>query len=278
MPLKHHTETAYLIVLGLVICLAGFILSLLPPLPVGLKYWGAGLVVSMLYPLVLRHTFRANRADYEFRLLHWFPFGMFVLWMIMQLTDPYLTFLHILNLGFFYLWSLPLVGLGLFFIGIFAAHVLRRRVPRIAAMVIIAVLFVGSSIFAETININPEISRALFPREDGRSTPTVADLYATTKERIGFLWQRHRRRIIEESGIGLRPVASITTAPVPRTSSSSRSIAVNPATISSSASKPPVVTKPDALTNSGPEGVALLALTLFALYVGTLHKRAALRV
>lgn len=267
MPLKHYTESAYLFVLALVICISGIVIALLPPLPLGLKYWGAGFAITVLYPLVLRHTFRANRADYEFRLMHWFPAGMFALWILLQLTDSYMKILHILNLGFFYLWSLPLVMLGLFFIGIFAVHVLRRQKQRILTMSIIAALFLATSVSAETLNINSELSRAVFPRADEQKPMTFAKVYDTAWERVGFIVARQKRfwRIGSTSGTLGRPGTVV---------SSSRSSKPIGMIASSSMKPPPPTPKPGSLTNSGPEGFALIGLALFALYTGTLHRRA----
>jgi len=272
VPLKHSTESAYLILLALVICAAGIAIALLPPYTEGLRYWTIGFVLTLLYPFLLRRTFRTNRADYEFRLLHWFPAGMFVLWMLMQLTESSLKILTILNLGFFYLWSLPLVLLGLFFIAIFAAHVLRRKKQRLVAMTIIGVLFVSSASAVESLRMNPELSRALYPR-DGVSIPSATELYATAKQRVGFKVAQYKRRVLAKYGTG-HPVATNTSASRTTTvvSSSVRSIAaikpsVNP-------TQAPVITKPNSLTQSGPEGFVLLLITLFAFYIATLHRRA----
>lgn len=301
MPLKHHTETAYLIVLGIAICLAGIFLSLLPDMPMGLMYWGIGFLIALLYPFVLRRTFRANRADYEFRLLHLFPAGMFAVWMVMQVSSPYLKIAEILKLGFFYLWSMPLVFLGLFFIGVFAAHVLRRKSQRIFAMLLIAGLFFATGSAAESLRINPELSRAIFPREDGNPALNASDVYRITKKRIGYIWQRERRGIMNAGGIGadllawwsssdasssssmtqLSSSSARTSSATSSLSSSRRSIpsvvTIKPpiAMLSSSSSSASLDTKPTHLVESGPEeGVAVLALTLLALYAGTLHQRA----
>ncbi len=99
MPLKHHTETAYLFLFGLVLCVSGFVVSILPDLPNGLKYWVLALTATILYPIVLMPTFRRNRADYEFRILHWFPAGIFVLWMLLQISHSTWTWIPVLQLG-----------------------------------------------------------------------------------------------------------------------------------------------------------------------------------
>ncbi len=165
MPLKHLTETAYLILLGLVICAFGFFTSLLPAIPEGMGYWAILLTVAVLYPLIFSGTFRTNRADYEFRLLHWFPAGMLILWLILQLIAPHYRPAYILQLGFFFLWSLPLVALGISFIILFAVHVIRRSVVRIWVLSILLVLFCVGAVAAEAQRWNPRLQAAIFPKD-----------------------------------------------------------------------------------------------------------------
>jgi hypothetical protein len=286
MPLKHHTETAYLIVLGVMICLAGLYLGLLPELPHGTWYWVTGFIVSLAYPFVLRRTFRANRADYEFRLLHLFPAGMFVLWLIMHLTAQYLKILEILRLGFFALWSMPLVVLGLFFIGVFASHVIRRKGARIGGMLLIGTLFAAFAFSAESLNINPELARAFFPYEDNRRPLSLPDVIGIAKTRVGYIVQRQKNTLRRTGGMGADLVAwwdgdtkqSSQSASAVAVHSSSRPavqsvVTVRPPLFSSSASSSSTISKPTHLTQSGPEGVVLLGLTMLALYAGTLHRR-----
>ncbi|MEQ1849421.1 MAG: hypothetical protein ABL890_02420 [Candidatus Peribacteraceae bacterium] len=294
MPLKHHTETAYLIVLGLIICLAGVYLSLLPVLPQGLWYWATGFVVSIAYPLILRRTFRSNRADYEFRLLHWFPAGMFFLWMVMHITAPYMNILEVLRLGFFYLWSMPLVALGLFFIAVFASHVIRRKAARIGAMVLVGALFASLAFSAESLNINPELARAFFPYDQSKSSLSVPEVFAIAKKRVGYIVQRQKNTLKRGGGMGADMLAwwdgknsdsgKTSSASVASSATSSVKTAVasvvtvRPPLFTSSSSSTPAIKKPTHLTQSGPEGVVLLALTLVALYAGTLHSRSRNRV
>jgi hypothetical protein len=145
------------------ICVSGFVVSLLPALPEGLLYWIAGTFVAGLYSLIAHGPLKANRAEYEFRLLHWFPLGIFVAWMILQLLDTRFYFTHILTLGFLFLWSLPLVTLGIALLILFALHVIRRSAVRVTFLSLLLVLFIGGAVAAEAMNYNDNLQAALFP-------------------------------------------------------------------------------------------------------------------
>ena len=86
MPLKHATETFLVFLLGAVILLTGLLLSTLPDLPAGAVPWTILFVLSILYPLALFALFRRRRADHAFRLLHWFPALMLLLWLGVEIV------------------------------------------------------------------------------------------------------------------------------------------------------------------------------------------------
>lgn len=271
VPFKHSTETAYMVVLGLVICLAGFAAALLPPLPLGMKYWAIGLLLAVLYPLVLARTFKSNRADYEFRMLHWFPAGIFVVWFLLHLALPRIHFLRILALGFFFLWSLPLVALGIAFIIIFALHVLRRSRIRVTVLALILALFTTGAILAEGMHINPKLQASIYPK----NFPTFASARRTISQLGASLWPTSG-----SSGlIAMNASSSSSLAASATTRSSSRSV-FSSLTSSTSQSAPQIIgeKKPVRLPQSGPESMALIAATLLAGYFGVVHARAAKRV
>jgi hypothetical protein len=162
VPLKHHTETAYLIFLAAIVSAYGVLLSLLPHFPQGVLYWMILMVVSFLYPIVLTPTFRSNRADYEFRFLHWAPALMTLLWLILEVFSGYKAIL-ILQLGFLYLWSLPLVVLALTLIILFCLHVIRRQSMRVPVIGGLLAAFFALSISAEAFGWNTPMQTALFP-------------------------------------------------------------------------------------------------------------------
>lgn len=269
MPLKHHTETAYMIFLGLIICVLGFFLALLPHIPAGLPYWFIFLVLSLLYPLILAPTLRSNRADYEFRMMHWFPFSMVVLWLVLELVGPKAYFLRILQLGFFFLWSLPLVGLGIFFLILFATHVIRRRFIRITVLSLFLVLFTFGALSAEAMHRNSRLSRKIYSSAL-LSPDSMKSYYDRVRSYLGVM-----------TGTGDAPgepsssatTGSSTSAVI---ASSSRS-AMQPSSVSSSVPALVSSSKPTSLPSSGPETAAVLLATLLALYMGTVHVRAGRR-
>lgn len=260
MPFKHITETAYLIFLGLLICIAGFLAAMLPALPEGLKYWIVCFSVSVLYPIFLMPTFRHNRADYEFRLLHWFPAMMFILWIVLQIIDSYWTWFHILNLGFFAFWSLPIVALGLGSSIMFSLHVIRRRTSRIVFLSIFLILFSVGAVKAEMNDWNGALQAKIF------SEDSIALLRPiTTRIRSYALLLRYPQ------GSGSVIVGTSSSSSV----QSSRAVPVvkKPVQVSSVSSSVIAQHTPEGLPKSGPEALAILFATLVALYMGTLHVR-----
>lgn len=240
------------------------------------------LTVSVLYPLLLTSTFRTNRADYEFRLLHWFPAGIFVLWILMQFIAPQFRLLYILNLGFYFLWSLPLVALGIAFIIIFVLHVIRRRTIRIAVLGIMLAFFLAGAVSAEGLRWNRRLQAMIFP-EDSPIFVVLQDAYLSGK---GYL----ARIASVPAGADASSSSSASSFPVATMMSSSAISSSSVGMLSSSssfsiasskASLPPVISsiKPDNLASSGPpEMIALFAVTMGAFYFGLLHRRAEKRV
>src|SRR3989338_4009325 len=85
MPLKHFTETFLVVLLGAVIALTGLLAATLPPLPEGALPWGVLFVLSIIYPLLLLPLFQRRRADNSFRLLHWFPAMLLLVWLFSRI-------------------------------------------------------------------------------------------------------------------------------------------------------------------------------------------------
>ncbi len=277
-------------VLGLAICAAGIAAALLPAIPVGTKYWAILLTLSFLYPIGLTRTFKHNRADYEFRLLHWFPAGIFLLWFALQLIGPRIEIIRILALGFFFLWSLPLVALGIAFICIFAVHVLRRSRLRVTTLVVFLSLFTVGALYAEGTNLNPRLQAVVFPK----NPPTFAAISAAFSSLRASLGLKSGTSgvliaVTESSSSSASIASSRSKSAIAMASSQSSGISSSfhmPSSFSSSVSRstiaslPPVIgdKNPGHLTKSGPEGVAVLGLTLLAGYFGLLHARAKKRV
>lgn len=253
-----------MILLGIAICLFGFLTSLLPSIESGgLRPWSIVFVCAVFYPLLLRRTLRTNRADYEFRALHWFPALIVLLWLLLELSVPYATSLSYLKLGFFFLWSLPLVILGIALLVIFSLHVIRRRVPRIVSLSLLLCLFVGVALTVESKGAHGVLQRNLFVEP---AVPLSRAVHMTRS--VG------------------RYIASFTTETedVERGSEPSRSAV---ASVSSSIDAlqaqgelKPVIdrTNLDHLSKTGPESFVVVLLTLLTLYSVVLHRRARVRL
>jgi len=152
MPLKHFTETFLVILLGVIIALTGLLISTLPPLPMGAIPWVIVFILSVIYPLVLTPLFQQRRADNAFRLLHWFPAVMLLVWLGFQLIALYVSPAAGLGAAASYTWgwTMTAVVIGLILLAFFCFKVIRRRLPRVGLLAALLVLFVGSAIASET--------------------------------------------------------------------------------------------------------------------------------
>jgi hypothetical protein len=261
-------------ILGIAICASGFLASLLPHLQKGLVPWSICLLVFVLYPLLLQRTFKENRADYEFRLLHWFPAGVMFFWALLEVFGPRTAFVHILQLGFMFLWGLPLVAMGLLFMILFSVHVLRRSAIRVSFLSIFLLLFSAGAIAAEAEGWNPSLQEALYS-PDGAVVQAAEDGYAYVQRLVAKFGSGAPT---QSGAIALNPSSSVS-------SSSARSkVALMPVVIASSSSsslKPPVVIaekKPKKLPKSGPESAGFIIVSLLAFYSAVIHRRARQRI
>lgn len=263
VPLKHRTETAFIVLLGVVLCVFGFLTSLLPALASGgLRPWSIVFATAVFYPLLFRRTLRINRADYEFRALHWFPAFIVLLWLVLELSVPYVPTLHYLQLGFFFFWSLPLVTLGVALLVIFSLHVIRRRVSRVTSLTVLLLLFFGVSVSAKDAHLQERLQKAIFV--DPLSSSQVAMEYAESFARYG-------------RSFFVAPDDTVTS--VRQTVPSSTSISSSIDALQAQGELQPVIdrTNLDHLSKTGPELYVFLFLTLLALYSVVIHQRARMR-
>jgi hypothetical protein len=240
-----------MLLLGFVICLTGALIALLPPFPEGLKFWAPLTALAVLYPLILHRKFRSHRADYEFRLLHWFPVLMLGIWIVLAAFEQRSSFVHILFLGFFVLWSLPLSLLGISLLGLFAFHVLRRRSFRLSALSALIVIFAAGGVVTEAAGLHSRLSAMVFPA-DGQFQQKLGNVISAA------------RSLVE--GGSRRPQIS-----------AGRVELINGTGGSSSSSLPSVAAspmrRPRRLASSGPEDILMIAVGLLGLYAATLHNR-----
>lgn len=253
--------------LGLAMCVTGFLLALLPKLPEALPYWIALSVLTLLYPGVLARTFKENRADYEFRMLHWFPFAMTLLWVALQFLGPRAKFLYILQLGFFFLWSLPLVALGIAFLILFSVHVIRRSRVRILFLSFFLAVFTVGAVASEAMGFDSVLQEKIYPEH-----PEFMDSAMQAMKDL-------RSAVAVVTGTAEPSTSSSASSSVSTSSSSTSSSVRSMIAIASSKTASSLSSvKPAQLPKSGPETAGVLGTTLLALYMGTVHIRARRRV
>lgn len=238
MPLKHSTESVYIGVLALLIVLTGIALAVIPALPQGLAYFGILFIVTLAYPLFLVPTFRNNRSDYEFRLLHWFPFAMVVIWGAFHMLSSVATFFAFLLTALLFIWSLPLVFLGLLLLALFCYSVIRRRTPRLVFLGALFGLFLIAGVLSHTMDWNDTVKTALLKR-----APLIAG-----------------------TGSG-KTIASVDT------SDSSSEGSVMSGKSSSKKMTAQSSSRAPNLPHSGPAETAAIVVTLLGLYTAVLQKR-----
>ncbi len=279
MPLKHSTETALIVVLAIAIATVGIVLSLLPDLPQGLYYWLALFIATGLYPLVLTPVFRENRADYEFRLLHWVPAAMTALWAILQVVGLFIDGTSDLMGWFRFLWCLPLVGIGFLLLIIFCNAVLRRRQLRISLLILAFILFAGFATVASSKRWNERL-QAYLTHEDVHVP--LDDASVSSGEVIAMASSSSSRasQVVGRSSSSVRTSSSARTSSSSKMSSSSRSSssskqggAIGKNVKDLPKPKPPVKADPaPKLPKSGPETAAGV-IAILGLYCGVLQVR-----
>lgn len=252
MPLKHATETLLVIILGAVLALTGFVLSILPPLSVSIVPWTVAFVASLLYPLSLYPMFKERRADYEFRAFHFAPAVLLLLWMILDLLSSAFPFVAFLLSWFTWGWSLPIVFLLFLLLVWFCFKVLRQWIGRLIMLGIILVPFLLLAVLSEQFRWNRSIGMSLWQGLAGGSGAVIAD-----KDD----WREELRRLSRQ-----------------RSSSASSLIAQNPSSASKSSAlinsgSSSSVAPPPHLPHAGGE-VETVAVLFAAAYCTVLQKRA----
>ena len=150
MPLKHPTETFLIFLLGVVTAAIGLLTATLPPLPDGGLPWGILAAIACVYPLSLSRLFKRNRADHAFRLLHWLPLLILVLWMLLELLGWFVPTAQGLSALFTWGWTIGAVAVTFVLIGLFCLHVIRRRGSRLALLAVAFVPFLSGAVASET--------------------------------------------------------------------------------------------------------------------------------
>ncbi|MDD5623891.1 MAG: hypothetical protein PHI23_04250 [Candidatus Peribacteraceae bacterium] len=287
MPLKHTTETFLVFLLGVVILLTGLLITTLPDLPAGALPWGVLFVCALLYPLILLLLFRRHRADHSFRLLHWFPAGMLLIWLLLQLLA--LSKFRLLSVVDWYTWgwTLPATVLAFILLISFCLRVIRRRTQRILLLLLAFVPFVIVAVVSQqSQHWDRDLSAFLWQRDVwkslegrsffgwkvGRSLPTSQNLTASTNSseeawRELMRLQENQRARAEKRLARLGSGESSAIASEEAEESSIGSLSGTGQEIRE------VKTMPRKLPSSGPE-LGFIIILFAALYAGVLHDRA----
>lgn len=285
MPLKHATETFFVFLLGVVILLTGLLLPTLPDLPAGAVPWTILFILSVLYPLSLFLLFRRRRADHAFRLLHWFPALLLLLWLGLEVAA--LQFPRALLVVSFYTWgwTLPAVTVSFILLLSYCLQVVRRRVPRVTLLLLAFIPFVGGALANErTVQWDQQLASVLWGGEwltqlEGKEIfgvrlagrlPTKQNLSASSD--AGEEQWRDKLRQAEEQ----RKEAREKRLAAASSLSASSLVALVPSSTSSASSGTAfkdAKTLPAKLPSSGPE-MAAFVLLMCAGYTAVLHDRA----
>lgn len=161
MPLKHHTETTLVGVLGAAMALAGAAIAVLSWVASPWLLWIAAFFVSLAYPLALYPHFRERRADYEFRLLHFAPAAFLLLWLALTVVASVVPALAGLLSILTVAWALPLVVLGFGLLAWFCVHVLRQWSKRLAILATIFVPFALLGVLGDRFDWNQRVAAVI---------------------------------------------------------------------------------------------------------------------
>lgn len=261
MPLKHATETRLVVVLGGALVGTGVAVRLFPPLPDGAFLFGGLWVLLFFYPLLLFPLFRARRADYAFRMLHFLPSLLLLVWAAL-----YTLRLSGFSLGAFFAWYtweygvLPIIC-SFLLLFLYCFHVIRQRVSRSIALSFLLLFFVFSSVHGQFDSWRDLLASSTKGPSEDVSSSVNTDPSSSLGEEIWRMRLRrmHRRqgRLGREDGLVDRPSLPVEGVPVLMDGSS-------PST-------------PPKLVSSGFDMRWVLLLFLVG-YTGVLHWRARRRV
>lgn len=261
MPLKHTTETLLIILLAAALVLTGFVLSILPPLSVSIIPWTVAFVVSLLYPLSLYPMFKERRADYEFRIFHFAPAALLLLWMILDLLGSAFPLVAFLLSWFTWGWALPVIFLLFLLLAWFCFKVLRQWIGRLIMIGLIFLPFLLLGILNEQFQWSRSIGLALWQDMATGSGGTIIAENGSSSEDWREALRRASRNRSSSSASSL--IAAVS-------SSSESSVLIGSTGSDGSASS---VAPPPHMPHSGGE-VEALALLFVAGYCATLQKRA----
>jgi hypothetical protein len=271
MPLKHCTETLLIVCLAAVMIVAGIALSTLPDLPAGAPAWAVLMALALAYPIALYPALRRNRADYEFRALHFLPALFVLLWLVIQITSQKIPDARSLSSALTWGYTGIPVSIFFFLLILFVLQVIRRRVPRLTFLLLLFVPYAAAAVLSEQApSWNTQLASALWGWT-GSGTSSMGQIAQNTQRSLPKSAdpdEEEWRQKLRDRDAADRASSSAL--------SSSSVIALG---AKSSSSTPLIAMKPTngTLPSAGP-GMELLGSIVVAAYCGVLHQRAKRRV
>jgi hypothetical protein len=164
MPLKHFTETVLVVVLGGAVLLTGAIVGILPPLSQSIIPWLIAFILSLVYPLALYPMLRSRRADYPFRVLHFAPAFMLLLWLALDLLASVLPGAWFFRSLVVWGWAAIIVLVMFLLLAAFCLQVIRQRTSRLTFLAILLVPFIAFGVLSEHYRWRDQVASAVWPR------------------------------------------------------------------------------------------------------------------
>jgi MFS family permease len=186
MPLKHHTETALVAILGAAMALAGIVIAVLSWVSSPWLLWIAAFFISLAYPLVLYPHFRERRADYEFRLLHFAPAMFLLVWMALTILSSMVPGLAAVRAFVTFAWALPLVAIGFALLAWFCMSVLRQWPKRLASLAAILLPFALLGVFGQQLEWNRQVA-AVIDSSTGSGSVSRPIVASSTRSGIAIM-------------------------------------------------------------------------------------------
>lgn len=284
MPLKHTTETFLVFLLGFVILVTGILIPTLPDLPVGAVPWALLFLIALLYPIALFLLFRSRRADHVFRVLHWFPAAMLLVWLILEIVALESPRMLALVDWYSFGWTLPAVAVAFVLLIGYCLQVIRRRVPRIVLLLAAFIPFSMLALYSQRdqhlekqlaqVLWNNHVIRSLegkafFGVELAKRLP-IDQNFASSSDSSEEAWRAKLRNaeVIRTKAMERRKERQLA-------HSSEETIRVTDASTASGmviASR-----RMKKLPSAGPEDIAVIALLFLAAYGAVLQRRAIVR-
>lgn len=279
MPLKHATETLLLFLIGAVIAVTGLLVASLPPLPAGGIPWAILLLLAFLYPLALTPLFCKRRADYPFRLLHWVPAVLLLVWFALELLTWAVPALSVVRHIYTWGWTFAGVAVSFALVVWFCLSVIRRREARMMLLGLAFVPFAAGALASELGGLyEQQLAAVLWEGALWKGTGTViTDVgndpddknLAPSSDPNEEAW-RDRLRASEGRSSSSASVASdnedVLTGSIGNGGGTSSAPSIGSAS-----------SKPGQLPDAGGE-LEVLLLTMIAAYSAVLHDRARRRV